>query len=34
MCYLIDKYAPIEGIEKYDPKLDPYLTGEHFEVYS
>lgn len=34
MCYLIDKYAPIEGIDKYDPRLDPSVTGAHFEVYS
>ena len=27
MCYLIEKYAPIEGIDKYDPRIDPSLTG-------
>lgn len=34
MCYLIDKYAPIEGIDKYDPRFDPSVTGAHFAVYS
>lgn len=34
MCYLIDKYAPIDGVAKYDPRLDPSVTGAHFEVYS
>ena len=27
MCYLIEKYAPIEGIDKYDSRIDPSLTG-------
>jgi hypothetical protein len=27
MCYLIEKYAPIDGIDKYDPSLDPAVTG-------
>ncbi|KAI1266565.1 Fructosamine kinase-domain-containing protein [Xylariaceae sp. FL1019] len=27
MCYLCEKYAPIDGIDKYDPRLDPALTG-------
>lgn len=27
MCYLCEKYAPIENIGKYDPQLDPVLTG-------
>jgi hypothetical protein len=27
MCYLCEKYAPIEGIDKYDPKIDPSITG-------
>ncbi|KAI1267817.1 Fructosamine kinase-domain-containing protein [Xylariaceae sp. FL1019] len=34
MCYLIAKYAPIEGIDQYDPDLDPFVTGKHFEAYS
>ncbi|KAL7917013.1 Fructosamine kinase domain-containing protein [Trichoderma austrokoningii] len=34
MCYLIHKYAPIEGIEQYDPRSDPFVTGAHFQVYS
>ncbi|KAH6848432.1 Fructosamine kinase-domain-containing protein [Chaetomium sp. MPI-CAGE-AT-0009] len=27
MCYLCEKYAPIDGIDKYDPLIDPLLTG-------
>ncbi|KAL6912641.1 hypothetical protein ACHAPO_012046 [Fusarium lateritium] len=27
MCYLCEKYAPIEGIDKYDPALDPIVSG-------
>lgn len=27
MCYLIEKYAPIDGIDKYDPLIDPSITG-------
>ena len=27
MCYLIEKYAPVEGIDKYDSRIDPSLTG-------
>lgn len=27
MCYLIEKYAPIDGIDRYDPDIDPSLTG-------
>jgi hypothetical protein len=27
MCYLCEKYAPIEGIDKYDPEKDPSVTG-------
>lgn len=27
MCYLIEKYAPIDGIGQYDPLIDPSLTG-------
>ena len=34
MCYLIDKYAPIEGVDKYDPRFDPSVTGAHFAAYS
>jgi hypothetical protein len=25
--YLCEKYAPIDGIDKYDPSIDPSLTG-------
>ncbi|KAH9896370.1 Fructosamine kinase-domain-containing protein [Xylariomycetidae sp. FL2044] len=34
MCYLIDKYAPTDGVDKYDPRLDPWVTGAYFEAYS
>ncbi|KAJ3578208.1 hypothetical protein NPX13_g2352 [Xylaria arbuscula] len=27
MCYLCEKYAPIDGIDKYDPRNDPSITG-------
>jgi len=27
MCYLCEKYAPIAGIDKYDPTIDPSNTG-------
>ncbi|KAK1765950.1 Fructosamine kinase-domain-containing protein [Phialemonium atrogriseum] len=27
MCYLCEKYAPIDGIDKYDPRIDPSITG-------
>lgn len=26
MCYLCEKYAPINGIDKYDPQKDPSAT--------
>lgn len=27
MCFLIEKYAPIYGIDKYDPRIDPSSTS-------
>ena len=27
MCYLCEKYAPIDGIDKYNPQIDPSITG-------
>jgi hypothetical protein len=27
MCYLCEKYAPLAGIAKYDPSIDPSITG-------
>lgn len=27
MCYLCEKYAPIDGIDKYDSRIDPSITG-------
>ncbi|KAF1851055.1 uncharacterized protein K460DRAFT_401082 [Cucurbitaria berberidis CBS 394.84] len=29
MCYLCEKYAPVEGIDKYDPRIDPSVTGAY-----
>lgn len=30
MCYLCEKYAPMDGIDKYDPQKDPSVTGARF----
>lgn len=30
MCYLCEKYAPVEGIDKYDPQKDHGVTGARF----
>ncbi|KAK8032105.1 Fructosamine kinase-domain-containing protein [Apiospora arundinis] len=27
MCYLCEKYAPIDGIDEYDSNIDPSITG-------
>ncbi|KAI1343764.1 Fructosamine kinase-domain-containing protein [Xylariaceae sp. FL0016] len=27
MCYLCEKYAPVDGIDRYDPTIDPSITG-------
>jgi protein-ribulosamine 3-kinase len=27
MCYLCEKFAPLDGIDKYDPQKDPSITG-------
>ncbi|EHK27169.1 uncharacterized protein TRIVIDRAFT_188080 [Trichoderma virens Gv29-8] len=27
MCYLCEKYAPIDGIDKYNPQIDPAIIG-------
>ncbi|KAF1999062.1 hypothetical protein P154DRAFT_577449 [Amniculicola lignicola CBS 123094] len=27
MCYLCEKYAPIDGIDKYYPQIDPTIPG-------
>ncbi|KAK0512600.1 hypothetical protein JMJ35_004617 [Cladonia borealis] len=29
MCYLCEKYAPLEGLGKYDGEKDPSVTGAH-----
>ncbi|ETS74942.1 hypothetical protein PFICI_13426 [Pestalotiopsis fici W106-1] len=32
MCYLCEKYAPLDGIDKYDPGKDPTVTGASIVV--
>jgi hypothetical protein len=32
MLYLIEKYAPLEGLPKYDPQKDPSVTGAGVRV--
>lgn len=32
MLYLIEKYAPLEGIEMYDPEKDVGHTGTYWEL--
>ncbi|KAI9792949.1 MAG: hypothetical protein M1816_001271 [Peltula sp. TS41687] len=27
MCFLSERYAPLDGLDKYDPNLDPSVTG-------
>lgn len=27
MLYLIEKYAPLNGVDKYDPNIDPSIMG-------
>jgi protein-ribulosamine 3-kinase len=27
MCCLCEKYAPVEGIDSYDQRIDPSITG-------
>ncbi|KAF2656615.1 hypothetical protein K491DRAFT_703919 [Lophiostoma macrostomum CBS 122681] len=34
MCYLCEKYASTEGIDEYDPLLDPSLTGARIVPHS
>lgn len=33
MCYFCEKYAPIEGIDRYDPQKDPSVTGARIVVH-
>lgn len=33
MCYLCEKYAPIDGIDRYDPQKDPSVTGARIVVH-
>ena len=33
MCYLCEKYAPLEGLGKYDSEKDPSVTGARIKVY-
>ena len=34
MCYLCEKYAPMEGIGKYDSEKDPQVTGARIQVHT
>ena len=34
MCYLCEKYAPLEGLGKYDSELDPSVTGARIQVHT
>lgn len=27
MCYLSERYAPLDGLDRYDPLKDPSVTG-------
>lgn len=29
MLYLCEKYAPLDSLEKYDPKMDVTVTGAY-----
>ena len=32
MCYLCEKYAPLDGLGKYDSHKDPSVTGARIAV--
>ena len=34
MCYLCEKYAPLEGLGKYDSEKDPEVTGARIKVHT
>ena len=34
MCYLCEKYAPLEGLGKYDSEKDPSVTGARIQVHT
>ncbi|KAL2047679.1 hypothetical protein N7G274_000721 [Stereocaulon virgatum] len=34
MCYLCEKYAPLEGLGKYDSEKDPSVTGASIQVHT
>ena len=34
MCYLCEKYAPLESLGKYDSDKDPSVTGARITVHS
>jgi hypothetical protein len=34
MCYLYEKYAPLEGLGKYDIEKDPSVTGAIIQVHT
>ena len=33
MCYLCEKYAPIDGIDTYDPRIDPSITEARIKTH-
>lgn len=33
MCFLCERYAPLENIGKYDPEKDPNVTGSRIVVH-
>jgi hypothetical protein len=34
MCYLCEKYAPLESLGKYDPQKDPNVTGSNIQEHT
>ena len=34
MCYLCEKYAPLDGLGKYDSDKDPSVTGARITVHA
>ena len=34
MCYLCEKYAPVEGVGRYERGKDPVVTGARIQVHA
>jgi protein-ribulosamine 3-kinase len=34
MCYLSERYAPLEGLDKYNPDMDPSVTGARIVAHA